>query len=71
MDPGAVRGVTAGNGIAKLTINTEEGLQSLIITVCSINILITYLAVYLADRSAEKEKKKKRYIFKWKQYLHW
>lgn len=34
VDPGAVQGVTANNGMARLTVNTQEDSQSLIITVC-------------------------------------
>ena len=33
VDPGEVEGFTAANGMAKLTINTEAGINSLRITV--------------------------------------
>lgn len=53
VDPGQVRGFTAANGMARLTINPVEGRQPLTIRVCLCFIFIQTFALQqlLADES--------------------
>ena len=46
VEPGDVRGTTAANGIAKLTLNTEEGNEDLRITVSPQDVLKVFTLLH-------------------------
>ncbi|XP_073325595.1 LOW QUALITY PROTEIN: uncharacterized protein [Pagrus major] len=64
VDPGQVEGLTAANGMARLTINTEARIDSLIITAKTNDPLIT------RERQASASMKALQYTTKSKNYIH-
>ena len=46
VDPGQVHGITASNGMAKLTVNTMEGSPKLTITVSLQNVLKVFTLLH-------------------------